>query len=74
MPYRLTDYSRALRTWGIDVEACGGRHPFKAIRGGDSFPFKAHNGMRSEISDRYISALCERFGIDIAEFKKKLSE
>lgn len=43
MPYRLVDYARALRYWGIDVVACGGRHPFKAIREGDSFPFKAQD-------------------------------
>ena len=75
MPWRLTAYARALSYWDVDVVGTGeGRHPYKAIRGGLSFPFKAHNGMRTEISDVYISPLCRCFDIDPAEFRKKLNE
>ena len=75
MPWRLSAYARALRSWNVDVVDTGeGRHPFKAVRDGKSFPFKAHNGMRSEISDAYINPLCRCFGIEAPEFRKKLSE
>jgi hypothetical protein len=64
---RLSDLKQALKQHGIEVKEDGGKHPYYLKRDGvGRYPLKAHNGLKSEIKDVYLRALCKHFGIDIA--------
>jgi len=36
------------------------------------YPLPAHNGLRTEIDDKYIAAFCKHFGLEEDEFRKLL--
>lgn len=40
-----------------------------AVRG---YPIPAHNGLKTEIDDKYIRGLCRHFGLSEAELRKML--
>jgi hypothetical protein len=72
MPARLRDIRRAFEKYGgTIVEPTSGSH-FKAVRGSITFPLPGGNGLRTELSDKYIHLLCRAFGIDVTEFKRLL--
>lgn len=72
MPARLRDIKRALNSLGIDVnEPKKGSH-WKAVHGTTCYTIPAHAGLKEEVSDVYIKAMCRAFGLDYAEFKAKL--
>lgn len=73
MPARLRDIRRAAELFGISVtEPNSGSHWLLRRQGVRVYTVPAHNGLRSEISDVYIRALCRHFGIDEDEFRSKL--
>jgi hypothetical protein len=72
MPGRLRDIKRVAISLGAEVvEPSSGSH-WKVIGSGVCFPLAAHGGLKSEISDIYIRALCRTFGWDFDEFKRQL--
>lgn len=66
MPARARDLVRALRQLGVRVdEAAGGGSHFKASKAGyRSYPLSLHNGLKSEVSDKYISGVAQAFDLD----------
>lgn len=74
MPARLRDIQRAVKALGIEVTSPRGPHPWKAHRKSDgvSYGIPAHNGLKTEISDKYIRGLCRAFGIDETQLRKLL--
>jgi|HubBroStandDraft_6_1064221.scaffolds.fasta_scaffold1437747_2 hypothetical protein len=70
MPARLRDLVATLRTMGVEVETPKSGSHFVARKPGcRPYPIPAHNGLKSEIEDKYIRALCRNFGIDPAALK-----
>jgi len=39
---------------------------------GNTYPLSLHNGDRTELSDVYLRGICEKFGLDQDDFRKKL--
>lgn len=69
MPARFTQIMRAAQQVGLTVEPPSSGSHFKVKRSGArTFTIPAHNGERTEISDKYIKSLCRNFGIDYAAF------
>jgi hypothetical protein len=65
MPPRLKDIKRALRTFGVETSKPGtGSHWHLTKPGFTLFTVPAHNGLKSEITDKYIGLLCAHFRID----------
>ncbi len=73
MPARLRDIIRALDGLGIRVRnPKRGSHFLAYDDAGRNYPLSAHNGEKTEISDKYIKGLCRTFEIELDEFKKRL--
>ena len=73
MAARLSDLERALKDWKITLREPGkGSHWKFYAPDGKMYPVPAGNGRRTEISDRYIRALCRTFGIDEQQLMSKL--
>ncbi len=58
MPACLRDLKRALENQNGSVEEPRSGSHWKARLGTDCYPIPAHNGLKTEISDRYINGLC----------------
>lgn len=75
MPARLAAIRRALLQYGIEIQepASGGSH-YKATNliNGRSYVLPAHNGLRTEIPDKYIKGLCRALDIDPRTFIQSL--
>ncbi len=73
MPARLRDIKRVLEALGVFVEEPTSGSHWKA-RGADgkTYPIPAHNGLKEEVSDIYIRALCRSFELDEKSFRSKL--
>jgi len=72
VPARLANLVRALKQLGVAVnEPSKGSHR-RATRGGELFTIPAHNGLKTEIDDKYIRALCRKFGLDEAALRALL--
>ena len=73
MPARLRDIRRAAKDYGVEIaEPSKGSH-WKCTRPGTrNYPIPAHNGLKTEIDDKYISAMCKHFGVDEVDFRSKL--
>jgi hypothetical protein len=73
MPARLRDIISALKALGITVdEPKKGSHFMVRREGARPYPLSAHNGTKSEITDKYIRGLCTHFGLDFEAFKRSL--
>ena len=72
MPARLRDIKRALEARGISVEEPKGSSHWKATAPRITYTIPAHNGLRTEITDIYIRALCRAFALDYETFKREL--
>lgn len=73
MPARLREIRRAAGEYGIDVSEPGKGSHWQCRRSGvRMYPIPAHNGLRTEIDDKYIAAFCKHFGIDEDQFRGKL--
>lgn len=73
MPARLRDIARACAYFDLIVERpSSGSHWKVKGDGARTYPVPASNGEKSEISDKYIKALCRNFGIDERAFRDKL--
>jgi hypothetical protein len=73
MPARLRDIVGALKRLGLEVdEPRKGSHFMVRREGSRPYPLSAHNGLRSEIADKYVRGLCAHFGLDVEAFKKLL--
>ncbi len=73
MPARLSAIRRRLLDFDVIVaEPNRGSHWMARRAGARPFPLAAHNGLRAEIDDRYITGLCRNFGIDEEEFRRGL--
>lgn len=74
MPARFQDIKRVLLLAGIVAEPPrgGGSHWKLRDRDGKTYPIPCPNAERSEISDKYIRALCRTYGLDFEDFKSKL--
>lgn len=74
MPARLKDILRAAKTLGLDArEPNSGSHYMVSKPGClRPYPLSAHNGMKTEIEDKYIRGLCRAMGLDEAEFRALL--
>jgi hypothetical protein len=67
MPARLRDLKRALGVFGVEVDEPGSGSHWKLSKPGlPPYRVPAPNGLRSEIDDIYVNALCRHFGIDRA--------
>ncbi len=63
MPLRLSELRKRFGKFGVEFADDGTKHPYRFTRDGYSvFPLKAHNGLKSQISDLYIDRLCRHFG------------
>lgn len=72
MPARLNDIIRVIRRMGGTVEPGKGSHQKASLPGGRTYPLPAHNGEKSEISDKYIRGMCRSLGLDEDEFRALL--
>lgn len=73
MPARFADIRRLLLVLGVDAETpTRGSHWKLRDGNGKTYPIPCPNGERSEISDKYIRALCRTFGFDYDHFKSHL--
>lgn len=72
MPARLRDIKRVLTALGIAVEEPSSGSHWKASNDGKTYPIPASNGLKTEISDKYIKGLCRCFSLDVDDFTKKL--
>ena len=65
MPARLRKLAKALRKHGVRLEKprSGGSH-WRAVLGSKMYPIPAHNGLKTEIPDIYISGVCRNLGLD----------
>ena len=64
MPARFSAFKRAIETLGGTViEPNSGSH-WKVRINGRMYPIPAHNGLRTELSDRWIDGACRSLGID----------
>ena len=73
MPARLRDLARICVHFAVEIEKPGsGSHWKSRSAGGAMYPIPAHNGDRTEISDKYIRGLCRAHGIDYDEMKRLL--
>lgn len=73
MPARFRDIKRALLGMGFAVDSPdGGSHWKVRDRAGKLYPLPCHNGERSEITDKYLRALCRTFDIDYNDFLGRL--
>lgn len=73
MPARMGDIVRAARRMGVEVEEGHATSHWKFRRDGyRPYPIPAHNGVKQEISDKYIRAMCRSLGITEEEFRRFL--
>ena len=73
MPARMRDIVRVARGMGILAEQPGkGSHWKFRDADGTLYVIAAHNSLKQEIDDIYVSGLCRRFGLDLKEFKRML--
>ena len=74
MPARFREVVLALKGCGVLalVRKGKGSHVILHDGGSKAYPVSLHNGEKTELSDVYIRGICRAFGIDFAEFKKKL--
>lgn len=73
MPARFRDIVRALRKLGVTVaEPRRGSHWKLVDASGKSTVISVHGGMKSEISDIYISVICRTFGLEEGAFRGML--
>ena len=63
MALRLGELQRRLAGEGIRVEKPRSGSHWKATKGSVIYPIPAHNGLRTEIDNNYLRALCRRFGL-----------
>jgi hypothetical protein len=73
LPARLAAIVRAATRLGVSVDRPSTGSHWKFQREGFRvYPIPAHNGERSEISDKYIRAMCRALGIDESELRSLL--
>lgn len=73
MPARLRTIRKAAESFGVEISEPGrGSHWQCRKQGFRMYPIPAHNGLKTEISDRYIAGLCKHFGIDEDAFRRSL--
>ncbi len=73
MPARLRDVIRVAESLGCEVRRPRSGSHWRFLRPGcRTYPISAHNGLRSEVPDAYILALCRNFGFDPEMFRKLL--
>jgi hypothetical protein len=58
VPPCLRDLKRALENQNGTMEKPGSGSHWKAKLGSDCFPVPAHNGLKTQISKRYLDGLC----------------
>jgi hypothetical protein len=71
MPARLSEIGAALRQLeiGAKLRDGGGKHNwFVDSPGRRPYTIPAHNGLKTEIEDKYINALCRHLGVDRGDF------
>jgi hypothetical protein len=73
LPARLSAIKREVEARGFTIQPpSGGGSHWKVVRKGGCYPLPAHNGLKEEISDFYIRAMCRFLGIDFQEFRRSL--
>jgi hypothetical protein len=62
---RFRDLQRALRKLGCTVEPSpGGSSHFHVTREGRTYPIPASHGLKAEIPDVYVKAICRALDLD----------
>ena len=74
MPARFREVVLALKLCGVEAMVRKGKGSHVVLRNaaGNTYPVSLHNGDRTELSDVYLRGICKKFGLDYAEFRKKL--
>lgn len=72
MPARLRDIKRVAAASGIECITPKGTSHWKFKSAHGSYVIPAHNGLKTEITDRYIRAFCKAFGFDFDSFLRSL--
>ena len=74
MPARFKSVCLALKKCGIEALSRGGKgsHVVLLSPDGRTYPVSLHKGPKTEISDVYVRGICEFYGVDYEELKKKL--
>jgi hypothetical protein len=68
-PRRLGDVARIAASHGCVLAEGGGKHNWRFTKPGKRpFTVPAHNGMKTEISWKYIQGLCRNMDVPIAAF------
>ena len=75
MPARLSAIKRAItdlnKGFTLEPPRSGGSH-WKVVGPSGCYPIPAHNGLKEQIPDQYIRALCRFIGEDFSEFRARL--
>lgn len=72
MPARLRNIKRALEQLGARLEEPRRGSHWQAKHNGSMYPIPGGNGLRTEITDVYIRAMCRSLGIDEQELRRLL--
>lgn len=73
MPPRLREIVKAVKQFDVEIEKPKSGSHWKARREGyQMYPIPAHNGLKTEIPDKYIAGMCRALGIDEAELRELL--
>lgn len=72
MPARFNDLIRVLTALGCRVEQPSSGSHWKVYRNGKMYTVPAHNGGKSEISDKYLRGLCRSLELDLLDVRSKL--
>lgn len=70
---RLRDIKRAVEHLGHEVvPPRGGGSHYRVRVAGRVYPLPAHNGLRTDISEVYVTGLCRVLGMSVDDFKALL--
>lgn len=73
MPARLRNIRKAAKAFGIEITEPGrGSHWQCRREGFRMYTIPAHNGLKTEIADKYIAGFCRHFELDEAAVRAKL--
>ena len=74
MPARLRALRAVLEREGLVLEKPTSGSHWKFKYGGKTFPVPAGNGLKTELADVYIRALCRTYGLDFDRVMKALRD
>jgi hypothetical protein len=69
-PRRLAEVAAIARKYGCELVSAGGKHNWRFTKAGKRpYTVPAHNGIKTEISWKYIQGLCRNMDIPTSAFE-----